>query len=559
VRITSTFLGLKESADALVVVVSEADEDHTDQITLCGDALFEAENIAQELHDRLSAKLPIADVGNNEKDDTSCSNRGSVVTSAHKNLPELELPKFGGEALQWRSFIALFDAQVHEAPIPDVNKLLSYLMTCLQRDARDALMGLPLVDKNYAIARDILKSRYGDPGMLLALYAEKLVMLKPAPEEDLPAFRTLLDHFEGSRREMAALIEEVNPGQPATTGVGLQEIFLAPILTPKLPPSVQLVWARTCSTAAEKFNLTGLLAFARREVTNLEQMSQPELKAERAPKPKKAQTHSAFRAANSGPSQMRHGSARERRNSGRSAPAITFPACPFCSDVGHAPSNCSVYKEKSIEEQHAATARLGRCYNCLGAHRQDVCPSSKRCFVCARKHHTTLHRDADSASGPSKGLAAPNAAAERVLLQTALVQVPGLGRLARALLDTGAERSYITQALVEEAGLLVLDRQLHRFETFGGGVKSQHCPKVRVELTSRYSANSVIVELLALSMICSPVRGVRPSTLEGVGRGVDFADDLTEEDRPMDLVLGMDYLPDVLLPRAPQRFRRRSC
>ena len=230
---------------------------------------------------------------------------GSEENANYSGLPKLDLPKFSGDFMQWRPFIDQFMASVHSRDIPPVHKY-TYLVSSLRDEAKNAILGIPCTGQNYKVALDILKNRFGDPSLLIGLYADKIVNLSCVDGDDVQAFRSLIDQFESCLREITQLITEISPQfhvppssplhptlpsssssnpfhpDPSSTQVPpssvpvqlpIQDLLLAPLLLRKLPPSCRLEWARRVRAPKEKFNLTALLDFAKCEVEALESLN----------------------------------------------------------------------------------------------------------------------------------------------------------------------------------------------------------------------------------------------------------------------------------------------
>jgi hypothetical protein len=182
--------------------------------------------------------------------------------------------------------------------------------------------------------------------------------------------------------------------------------------------------------------------------------------------------------------------------------------------------------------------------------------------VCGKRHHTTLHRDrdpgaADQARGnpgtSSVNVAKPSGPGRRrTVLQTALVRVPGVADLARVLLDSGAELSYVASAFAAKiAEPRILETREHSFEAFGGHVSTHRAAVHSMQLMSRHSEDKVQVRLLELPRLCSALRGLelRPE----IGTTGPLADGQAGEHEQVDILLGMDVLPHILRPEPVRR------
>ena len=52
---------------------------------------------------------------------------------------------------------------------------------------------------------------------------------------------------------------------------------------------------------------------------------------------------------------------------------------------------CQVYKHKSPLQRHELVQLNKRCYSCLNKHFVKDCKLEKRCNMCKRKRHSSLH------------------------------------------------------------------------------------------------------------------------------------------------------------------------
>ena len=99
-----------------------------------------------------------------EADDVSTvSATSSRMTNDQQiKLPKIELKKFSGDPLNWRTFLdsleCAVDKNIHLSSVEKMN----YLVNLMTGPAEQTLAGLSLCNDNYEIALDLLKKRYGD-------------------------------------------------------------------------------------------------------------------------------------------------------------------------------------------------------------------------------------------------------------------------------------------------------------------------------------------------------------------------------------------------------------
>ena len=282
-KIQASFSELTDRPDATqVITLSERLNSTVGKINDLNDEIYELldeDDISEELNEQnrisdviaeLKAKLSFFLPG------TENAKRGSPVDSVNVvgSLPKLQLPKFRGDYLEWRSFYDQFSAAVGSKQIPDVDKLI-YLSSSREGKAKTAIVGLSRTAANYPVALEILKDRFGDPSLLITLYSEKIVNLKPVPENHPEIFREVLDSFESCLREIKNLTAEVSGVSCSKSSSSAEEsqlssstsavdLLLAPLFVGKLPSSVQLEWSRRSPSPKDKFDLEKLLAFSKK-------------------------------------------------------------------------------------------------------------------------------------------------------------------------------------------------------------------------------------------------------------------------------------------------------
>ncbi|KRX67089.1 hypothetical protein T09_12573 [Trichinella sp. T9] len=85
-----------------------------------------------------------------------------AVRTGNGRLPEVTLPNFEEKVLEFPSFWALFEANIHKRGDLDNATKFTYLLSSTEGTARSAIEGIPLTPENYTQAVDILKAANGD-------------------------------------------------------------------------------------------------------------------------------------------------------------------------------------------------------------------------------------------------------------------------------------------------------------------------------------------------------------------------------------------------------------
>ncbi|XP_077276985.1 uncharacterized protein LOC143905440 [Temnothorax americanus] len=220
-------------------VVDDFEGNHLKIIQDVGDDEFETEDKIRDEFDRLR----FAVVGRYEKLARAARKADPPAPSSASRsairLPKLALPQFSGDLALWPTFIALFDAAVHNNLDVTVIEKFQHLLTSLSGEALGVVKHLPLTVENYPIAYDALQARYSDKrelakqlsgqGVGFMLYNHLLEKLTPTLREkfeashmsvDSPSFDQLKAAFEGAvfaRTRHSVAVLGVNETKAATT------------------------------------------------------------------------------------------------------------------------------------------------------------------------------------------------------------------------------------------------------------------------------------------------------------------------------------------------------
>ena len=117
--------------------------------------------------------------------------------SVWPGLPRQGISPFSGNPLQFQSFWEIFDSSIHSNTIlAPINKF-SYLKTLLTGKAKDALNSLELTSGNFDKAVVILKSRFGDPQVVIQSNIDILLALHPvSSSSNITDLRKIYDKVE---------------------------------------------------------------------------------------------------------------------------------------------------------------------------------------------------------------------------------------------------------------------------------------------------------------------------------------------------------------------------
>ena len=462
----------------------------------------------------------------------------STPTGTRVKLPKIVLPRFSGNVMQWPSFWDSYNSSIHRnETLSEVDKF-NYLRSLLERTAYEAISGLTLSAVNYQEAIEILQKRFGDKRMIVAKHMETLLHVEVVTSDhNLRELRKLYDTVEAHTRSLRALGVD-----PKSYGVMLSSVLLS-----KLPPDLRLLVSRRMSTE-EDLDLDGILELFEQELMARERSVNPSQRPARR---------------------------QERGRQSTLFAGTQEPKCCYC-DLQHSSSNCT--SVGSISERKHLLRSNGRCYNCLRkGHLVRACRSQSKCQNCRGKHHTSICEKSNQPDkvpslaqkketpttplDPAVPAFVPTANSlccdlkKTVLLQTAIVLVQNPARPEkfvelRLLLDSGSQRSYLSERAKEMLGLETIREQALSIATFGSKVEQlKVCPVVEVQLQLKgYTSMQLI--LCVVPTICEPL-ACQPISVcvqqHETLNGLDLADQSDgQTNLQVDLLIGSDYYWDIV-------------
>ena len=273
--------------------------------------------------------------------------------------------------------------------------------------------GLPFTSEGYERAKNILMSKYGQVSEVVNAYVQKILNLQTVhgtnPPKILEFYETLLNSVQ--TLESMGKLHEIKGYVRSTLD--------------KLPQlRSQLVQLDDNWKEWEFFDLVEAL----RKWTERNPIIQ-----------------------NPDPRDKREGGRSEKFLQTKTATETFLKAvCVYCDSTEHKPALCDTVP--SVEERKKILATKKLCFNCTGSkHQARNCRSKTLCNKCKGKHHSSIcTTPGGSSSGPEPMLSAKEPSTS-VIYPMVIVRVNGIA--CRALLDTCAGSSYVSEGLIERTGL----------------------------------------------------------------------------------------------------------
>ena len=366
------------------------------------------------------------------------SSSSAVAPKLERNitkLPAIALPTFSGDVLTWPTFWNQFVASVDSNPdLPDSTKL-SYLRRAIKDPEAEVILN-PSIDGPDTYQRLVkeLHLRYQRTKKIHRDLVNKLIQL-PAAKHNSSELRRLLDAATNC-------IECLQ-----TTGYFTLEAILSSIIYSKLPYKIQTDWDNDQPDDKKVMPYSELCKYVTKKAFTLSDHD-----SSTKPQPAAAKEAHNTRRKDSTPANK----GRNNVHVVSTAPAQPAPQrecyweCKLCPGVKHFLYFCPKWTALSMVQKtsHIGTHKL--CSNCLGPnHTTAECKSIKRCRECRQKHHTSLHQaqPAPPVTTISSSQQMPDS-----LMTTAQVLLHGPNGetlQARALIDSGAGISLVTNRVVQ--------------------------------------------------------------------------------------------------------------
>ena len=492
---------------------------------------------------------PLADPGRPSSAPTPTVGGTHTTPTPHPLAPRVKL-HIGGEATKWLPFWNQFETAIHDNPALTTVDKFNYLHSFLEYKAADAVGGMALTAANYPEAVTKLKKRFGNTQVIVDRHMEALLNLPSVHNHlDLEGLRRLVDKVETNIAGLRALGKD----EPSYSGV------VTSVVLGRLPSEIRLAVGKELREAdRDVHRMMSIIdnEISAREIYTSTDVTTKSRRSIESPSTARKQppTAATFLASNT-----------------------TQTMCPFC-DRDHPPENCT--KVSSTSERANILRKYGRCYNCLKRrHLSKDCRSQGRCRHCRGKHHTALcrqtgtkgepcsaqtsTRDSDATGKPSpvqkEGTQSQEGtrtstnslyagSASPVLLQTAVMRVYNPNRVSegyrvvRAVLDTGSQRTYLSEVVAKELHLTTRRSENLKIKAFGEADKT--CPVVDLAIQTSNKEN-LKMEALIVPFICDPLS--HQPTRRAMEKhehlhDLELADLCSIDDRlQIDLLIGSDF------------------
>ncbi|XP_043257972.1 uncharacterized protein LOC122400517 [Colletes gigas] len=449
--------------------------------------------------------------------------------------PTIELPTFDGTYSLWIKFRDTFESLIHTNSTLNNIEKFHYLNSAIKGDAARVIETLGISDMNYLFAWDALKSRFENKKALKHNQVRTLWDLPTVAKESCTGLRRLLDGVNNSLLALKALGERTE----------FWDTIIIYLVSTKLDSATKREWERHQSRITGDVTLRDMNGFLEEHCRYLEkvQFEKPQVTLK--------------------PQYQPVAGTNRPRVTQVVAHATTSHSCLLCKKQ-HAVAQCAEFKRLTPSARISRVQQLRACFNCLAIGHRNMDCTRDPCKLCGKRHHTLLHLDqtakqsntvieqpeqtsANTALNSMSCVTQAESVSEAVILSTVVVYIKdhkGLKHECRALLDSGSQSHFITEAMITKLGLPCKDSNT-RVTGIGGSNHGVH-RKAWIEIKSMYNGFKRSISCLILPRIT----GHLPGTALDNGRiqvpsNFKLADPRLNEPREVQMIIGAGLFWDI--------------
>lgn len=509
-------------------------------------------------------------------DDESFNKSMSISNSTFHSvkLPTISLPTFDGNYEQWLEFRDTYLALVHKSSeISDIQKF-HYLKSSLKGSAELVIHSLEFSASNYSIAWELLLNRYNNSRLLVHNHVKSLFGIPTVNKESPTLIRKLIDTILKNIRALNLL------GEPTEHW----DTLIIYLVVSKLDAATEREWEQhkgsllPSGDCLSKIKLDALIKFLRDKADILDTLSVSHSKSNFP----QSSDHRRQTINTQSQARAHCNITTDKSKSKPSQQNTRTRPCIMCDEL-HSLYSCSRFLSLNTRDRFNFVQDKHLCENCL---RSGHTPSDCRygsCRKCDKKHNSLLHNDetdkvraemrsvsllsANEAPSHSAQFSSQlqahcvnngvyehmhtlhsNSSERPVLLSTATVEIAdhtGNYHTIRAILDSGSERSFITQSLCKKLNINTIQSTLQIHGV--GNVVTNSTQKCNVKIQSKCGSFSRRISCLVLPHITSnlPTFTVNENTFK-LPAHIHLADPLFYERQPIDMLIGADHFWDLI-------------
>lgn len=509
-------------------------------------------------------------------DESSTGKSKLPVEKCNIKLPTISVPDFDGTYEHWLEYRDTFASLVHNCETISPIQKFHYLKSSLKGSAKSVIDSLEFSESNYDIAWELLLNRFDNKKLLIRNHLKSIFSMPTLSKESSIQIRKLIDTILKNLRALKIL------GEPTE----YWDTLIIYIVVSKLDSVTEREWEQHFTTlkaynrdSKEKLKLDHLLQFLKNRADILETLivSHGRSGSQNTTEHKKPYIHTPKIHCNIAANKSVSKSSKNARN--------TKYLCIKCNEQ-HPLYSCQKFLDLDLHNKLILIKDNKLCINCLrSGHTADTCVFGP-CRKCDKKHNTLIcdvnHKDSNNSRTvtlvatnevskpyiactdrlgiqtsncvfPINNIHAHSSVAsasveQPVLLSTALVEIgddSGVYHKARAVLDSGSERSFITQSLCDKLNTHILQStQLIR----GVGSSITQCSQsCNIELKSLNGNFTRHIQCLVLPQITSKLPSFSLNRKDfNIPTNITLADPNFHDSQAIDMLIGADLFWELI-------------
>ncbi|KAL0841423.1 hypothetical protein ABMA28_015107 [Loxostege sticticalis] len=482
-------------------------------------------------------------------------------------LPTISMPTFDGSYEHWLEFRDTFLSLVHTSTEISQIQKFHYLKSSLKGSAELVIDSLEFSAANYSVAWELLLNRYNNSNLLVHNHVKALFSIQTITKESPASIRRPIDTILKNLRALKIL------GEPTDSW----DTLIIYIVVSKLDQTTEREWEQykytslnqNCSDTKVPLKIDDLLQFLKRRADMLETLLVSHSKGNHNIYNKKQNTQDNSKVhCNVSSNKSQHDSQSRSKIS-----------CVMCNSK-HPLYSCQKFLDLNIKAKLDLLTKNNLCKNCLrSGHTVNDCRFGP-CRKCNKKHNSIIHyeeSDARVAQDSSwRDLAPLTTAADTVpthnkndesmqvnkvhsnahdpcvqpvLLSTALVEIADKYQnyhVARALLDSGSQRCFITKPFCELLQIAMI-QSTHEIRGVGNSV-SQSTQICDIDIKSRVNTYSMRIKCFVLPQITSTLPAVNVQSAQfRIPDNVQLSNPQFLDSQEIDILIGADRFWDLII------------
>lgn len=453
----------------------------------------------------------------------SCSN--SCSNKANIKLPEIKLPTFDGDILNWLTFKNVFEGLVVQSELPNSSKFY-YLSGALKGDAKNLLHNLPITDSNFNVAWELLKQRYDSPRSLVARHLNSILKPPQLVVGSANSLRNLIDFYRLHVNAIKGINQETS----------LADLLLIALISKGLPSDILKLWELSLSEK-ELPTFDSLLEYLELHQRSLGVIDDP------------VQTSLKFNEQSNSTKFASNNSVKNKA-----------PTCPKCKSE-HLIKHCHAFLDLTPKNRQEFINKVGRCVKCFNPKTTGHSCNFK-CAICARPHHKLLHFGENPPTDTHLAATIPSSvtkAASSVLIPTAKIAcVANNGKVKTfvSLLDTGSSVNLITRNAAASLNLPTVKTPITISGISSNVMTSTHSVTFAIRPCNINSEWSQTITCAIVSDIPRSLCVSVNTDHWNLPTDIVYADNSFEHSKSIDLLLGAGVFFDILLPGQRKGFSK---